>query len=573
MRLFNSLRKYNYCQLICRNGALNFMWGMLESLRKLTSLTIISIRLPPLTTIINRSLLQFSQVDILPTDKIEEYFIEFDDEGDSPLSQSFESAGFGSRNALRNLGSTFLYINLSFFYYSLIFALNLFVYAKGKLRNAMSKMTKNLFWPYPLRMIIQQYFFYTLASLINLTQLSDKSSGEQLASIVSIALLVIVLGAPPLFTILLMNRHKITQFEERFVTLTEGMTEDGAYSVVIELMQAMFTILIQIYLRETPAIQLTFIYFLSLLKQIYLVKMMRFLSFKDHSITLINELIISIYLLMFMFFTDANENTHIHHACDIILVAIAGVFALINIGSCFVSSAGPLLTKLKTILYTKFQQRAKIQTYKDKETEQTILEESRYEKALKEVTVPQDISEINSIADSLENRIKITLIKQKPKQTQSDLKFDQLFEETSGSLPFKTHHHNIQINSNMFKQEIGKTELKQEVRKDNFWVKQNAMSKGIDKSLHYCQTIDEEPEIFYSKSKIPTSKQKAFHVKLNTVNHTIGLTNKQKQETNWIGTIQNKQIYMLRQKPINNIQQSQIYQYPSKTYEEDIWEQ
>ncbi|TNV73462.1 hypothetical protein FGO68_gene7769 [Halteria grandinella] len=124
------------------------MWGMLESLRKLTSLTIISIRLPPLTTVINRSLLQFSQVDILPTDKIEEYFIEFDDEEDTPLSQSFESAGFGSRNSLRNLGSTFIYIISSFFYYSMVFTLNLFVstrqgYFALRIKQRQSKKSDN----------------------------------------------------------------------------------------------------------------------------------------------------------------------------------------------------------------------------------------------------------------------------------------------------------------------------------------------------------------------------------------------------------------------------------------------
>ncbi|TNV87504.1 hypothetical protein FGO68_gene15465 [Halteria grandinella] len=114
-------------KFIYSTGAVSYMWGMLESLRKLTSLSIISIKLPILTNTINKYLLQFSQMDVLPADKIEEYFLDFDDENDESLGQSFEAAGFDSINALRNLGSSFLYIFMSLMYCSLVFAAKLFI--------------------------------------------------------------------------------------------------------------------------------------------------------------------------------------------------------------------------------------------------------------------------------------------------------------------------------------------------------------------------------------------------------------------------------------------------------------
>ncbi|TNV87837.1 hypothetical protein FGO68_gene508 [Halteria grandinella] len=66
-------------------------------------------------------------MDILPADKIEEYFLEFDEINDSSLGQSFEGAGFDSLNSLRNMGSSFVYIIISLLYCSLIFGAKLFI--------------------------------------------------------------------------------------------------------------------------------------------------------------------------------------------------------------------------------------------------------------------------------------------------------------------------------------------------------------------------------------------------------------------------------------------------------------
>ncbi|TNV87418.1 hypothetical protein FGO68_gene7694 [Halteria grandinella] len=115
-------------------------------------------------------------------------------------------------------------------------------------------------------------------------------------------------------------------------------------------MQALLTILIQIYLRETPAIQISTIYFLSILKQSYIISSNPFILKKDNFIALINELIQSCYLLLFLFFTEANENTDILHFCDILLISFACLFALVNLGSYFVSAVAPAIK----ILVNKF---------------------------------------------------------------------------------------------------------------------------------------------------------------------------------------------------------------------------
>ncbi|TNV87016.1 hypothetical protein FGO68_gene9018 [Halteria grandinella] len=338
------LVQVSYFSHVFSMGAVNFMWSLLESIRKLTALAIISIRLPTLTTIINRSLLQFSQIDILPSDSIEEYFLTFDDASDTSLGSSFEGAGFGSMNALRNLGSSFIYIILTFYYYSFILTLSIFVTAG--LRTIIKESKSELFWTVPLRMIIQQYFIYTLSALINLSQLRYNTSADQLASVTSIFLMIIVIGAPPLFAYIIFMKESIENFQERFGTLTETVTEAGRYSVPIDLVHALLTILIQIYLRDAPAIQINSTYLLSLLKQAYIVSVRPYQRPLDNINAIINELLSSCYLLLFMFFTEANENTDILHYCDILLISIACLFAMINLSVYCVSALGPLIRRL-----------------------------------------------------------------------------------------------------------------------------------------------------------------------------------------------------------------------------------
>ncbi|TNV87920.1 hypothetical protein FGO68_gene8254 [Halteria grandinella] len=137
-------------------------------------------------------------MDILPADKVEEYFLEFDELNDSSLGNSFEGAGFDSLNSLRNMGSSFIYIIMSLLYCSLVFGSKIFVSSgqvfssihiyHRKAGRVINSSLLQIFWSLPLRMIMQQYFIYSISSLINLieviTKLTDKfsSTTQQQAS-------------------------------------------------------------------------------------------------------------------------------------------------------------------------------------------------------------------------------------------------------------------------------------------------------------------------------------------------------------------------------------------------------
>ncbi|TNV74852.1 hypothetical protein FGO68_gene1279 [Halteria grandinella] len=92
---------------------------------------------------------------------------------------------------------------------------------------------------------------------------------------------------------------------------------------------------------------------MSLLKQAYLILFQPYERPSDNKIAIINELLLSAYLITFMFFTEANQNSEILYTCDLALLGIAGLFAVINFGSYIVAALGPLVAKILTWMRQK----------------------------------------------------------------------------------------------------------------------------------------------------------------------------------------------------------------------------
>lgn len=55
-------------------------------------------------------ILSFAQVDILPSDLINNSIFTFDSDNDESLSPYFDMVGISSKNAVKNMGSTFYFL-------------------------------------------------------------------------------------------------------------------------------------------------------------------------------------------------------------------------------------------------------------------------------------------------------------------------------------------------------------------------------------------------------------------------------------------------------------------------------
>jgi len=89
----------------------------------------------------------------------------FDSDDDSALNPYFEMAGYPSRNAVVNLGSTFIFLAADCCLLLVIGLVKL-----TRINTVYEWLKKHLLWSYFLRFLIQQCVTMFLASMINIQQ-------------------------------------------------------------------------------------------------------------------------------------------------------------------------------------------------------------------------------------------------------------------------------------------------------------------------------------------------------------------------------------------------------------------
>ena len=73
-------------------------------------LSLISLNLPGEATMIQKTIIQISQLDILPSEIFVDYILSFDPSYDRGITTQFNEAGYESFKSIKNMGSTFLYL-------------------------------------------------------------------------------------------------------------------------------------------------------------------------------------------------------------------------------------------------------------------------------------------------------------------------------------------------------------------------------------------------------------------------------------------------------------------------------
>ncbi|TNV87423.1 hypothetical protein FGO68_gene11617 [Halteria grandinella] len=115
---------------------MQYVWGLLNDLSFLTTLTLISVQIPAIVQVMQSSMLNFIYLDVLKTDQwlipwifrntepsqqqqnrrlldtsnITVYDVQSDEEEDTGLNDYFTNNGYGSTKLIKNLQSAFLFI-------------------------------------------------------------------------------------------------------------------------------------------------------------------------------------------------------------------------------------------------------------------------------------------------------------------------------------------------------------------------------------------------------------------------------------------------------------------------------
>ena len=73
-------------------------------------LSLISLNLPGEATMIQKTIIMISQLDILPSQILVDSILSFDPSYDRGITMQFNEAGYESLNSIKNMGSTFVYL-------------------------------------------------------------------------------------------------------------------------------------------------------------------------------------------------------------------------------------------------------------------------------------------------------------------------------------------------------------------------------------------------------------------------------------------------------------------------------
>jgi len=137
--------------------AMNLIWGMLNDLSFIISLTMVSLSIPGVAKPVMSLILQFIYLDLFQADLWLSPILQEnndDEDDDSGLNEFFEESGFQSMFMIVNLGSTFVFILLI----TMILLLQLILQGLSTLfiwfEKPLKYLNDKLYWNFYLRFMI-----------------------------------------------------------------------------------------------------------------------------------------------------------------------------------------------------------------------------------------------------------------------------------------------------------------------------------------------------------------------------------------------------------------------------------
>ncbi|TNV86753.1 hypothetical protein FGO68_gene13700 [Halteria grandinella] len=288
---------------------MNQIWGLLNDLSFLVSLSMVSLSIPGIAQPIQSAILQFIYLDIFMTDKwlpsiADRYLTQEELDEDGAVNGYFEGSGFGSRYMQYNLGSTLIFMGI---YAGLLVAIGVmqpFAKRYQRVQKVSDRLKERLMWSGTIRFIIQQYQPLLISSLLHLSSPTDHqnaSTGVKFSynlAISTIALLGLCLLA---FTFILQRSDVTTNdFLQKYSPLTDCLNPTSNILalnwITITLIKWSLMSLSLTLLRDYPAQQLQCLSLLSLLSLALQTHAKPQLHPTEQSISLFNELMACLYL-------------------------------------------------------------------------------------------------------------------------------------------------------------------------------------------------------------------------------------------------------------------------------------
>ncbi|TNV87376.1 hypothetical protein FGO68_gene11805 [Halteria grandinella] len=360
--------------LLYRSGILSYLFGLLNDISSITLLSLMSINIPGLASVINNILMNFIYMDLLQTGLWIEYIVDLENPEDRSLCPTFALAGYTSMNSVSNLGSTFIFLFIiTFLNVVLILTklLNIFTCEKINVLGILETYLDNLlYWNFIFRFFIQQYQAIFIAASLNLYlglqnfsltlekyESITSTAGDKMSTFSSLIMLPICAFLPFAMTLIIRSYQsekqlKSSDYEKKFGTLTEGLriserknqnAKDllSPYWNVFTLLRWAISIVIFVYLKDSPGLQVGLLYLLSLFMQSLLlhIKPIAWTGYhqiwavplEENYFKFVNEFLITCYLLLSVSLTDYNDYPDLRDNLGLLVLSTILLCVLANL--------------------------------------------------------------------------------------------------------------------------------------------------------------------------------------------------------------------------------------------------
>jgi hypothetical protein len=158
------------------------------------------------------------------------------------LTEAFEIGGFPYANAMRNMGSTFIFMALNLIIIVVLIVASIFE------NNRLSIwLREKLMWNYFLRFMLQQYTTLLISAMINVNRIDFSNLPNTIGTYLSYVTIGLCALFPLIVTYLIYIRPKVPEkeYEAKYGTIAEGIRQNNAvarYWPVLQLIKQIITI-------------------------------------------------------------------------------------------------------------------------------------------------------------------------------------------------------------------------------------------------------------------------------------------------------------------------------------------
>eukprot|EP00347_Sterkiella_histriomuscorum_P020610 403337151 len=358
---------------LAMSQGLQSLWGMIKGLQLLTHLPLMNLNMPANLICFYSLINDIASFNLIPTDSFTDDLMEFDEDNDYALNNSFEFMGYQSVNSITNLGLLFYIILINLVIMILALFTSLILSATKYKQSSFSMYIKNkILFNQILRLQLEAQLELCLCSLLAVFNIQFNVSGEQISTVVAFISLIILLIQPFFAAIVVYIMKRDQKQNQSLSTIYEDYNLDSPLIVIFTFLSVgrrLIYTFVMIRLQYKPSFQIIAQMYLSILMLVLMFTIKPYKCQRQQRNEIINELAFLGTCYTFIPYSSAYKlESKFKFMIGWFQIGIVLLYVTISVAAILVSSIKNMIISIKTCKLKRriAQYLAKIQSQKKK---------------------------------------------------------------------------------------------------------------------------------------------------------------------------------------------------------------